>query len=138
MSSAFDTIDRKLLLNILKDILDEDEMGLVKFLLSDTNISIEIKGATDEMPFLAKVRTPQGDSLSPILFIVYLETALREIREINKTEEGIPTEMAYADDVDFISMIKHKDVGEISKVIKKYKLLINNDKTEYTIISRKK
>ena len=138
MSSAFDTIDRKLLLNILKDILDEDEMGLVRFLLSDTNISIEIKGATDEMPFLAKVRTPQGDSLSPILSIVYLETALREIREINKTEEGIPTEMAYADDVDFISMIKHKDVGEISKVLKKYKLLINNDKTEYTIISRKK
>ena len=40
MSSAFDTIDRKLLLNTLKDILDEDEMRLVRFLLSDTNISI--------------------------------------------------------------------------------------------------
>ena len=68
---------------------------------------------------LANVGTPQGDSLSPVLFIVYLETALREIREINKTEEGIPTEMAYADDVDFISMIKHKDVSDISKVLKK-------------------
>ena len=31
MSSAFDTIDRKLLLNILKDILDEDEMSFVSF-----------------------------------------------------------------------------------------------------------
>ena len=90
------------------------------------------------MPFLADVGTSQGDSLSPILFIVYLETALREIREINKIEEGIPTEMAYADDVDFISMIKHNDVGEISKVLKKYKLLVNNDKTEFTTISRKK
>ena len=95
MSSAFDAIDRKLLLDILKDILNEDEMRLVRFLLSDTNISIKIKGATDEMPFLA-------------------------------------------DDVDFISMIKHKDVGEISKVLKKYKLLVNNDKTEYTTIDRKK
>ena len=37
----------------------------------------------------------------------------------NKIEEGIPTEMANADDVDFISMIKHIDVGEISKVLKK-------------------
>ena len=138
MSSAFDTIDRKLLLNILKDILDEDEMRLMRFLLSDTNISIKIKGATDERPFLANVGTPQGDSLSPILFIVYLETALREIREINKTEEGIPTEMAYADDVDFISMIKHRDVDEISKVLKKYKLLVNNDKKEYTTIDGKK
>ena len=107
------------------------------FLLSNANITIKIKGATDEMPFLANVGQPQGDSLSPILFIVYLETALREIREINKTEEGIPTEMAYADDVDFISMIKHKDVGDISKVLKKYKLLVNNDKTECTTISRK-
>ncbi len=63
---------------------------------------------------------------------------MREIREIDRIEEGIPTEMAYADDVDFISMIKHKDVGEISKVLKKYKLLVNNDKTEYTTINRKK
>ena len=68
------------------------------------------------MPFLANVGTPQGDSLSPVLFIVYLETALRKIREINRIEEGLPTEKAYADDVDFISMVKHKDVGEISKV----------------------
>ena len=87
MSSAFDTIDRKLLLDILKDILDEDEMRLVRFLLSNTNISIKVKGATDEMPFLANVGTPQGDSLSPILFIVYLETALRKIREIDRIEK---------------------------------------------------
>ena len=69
------------------------------------------------MPFLANVVTTQGASLSPILFIVYLETALREIRKINRIEEEIPTEMAYADDVDFISMIRHKDMGEISKVL---------------------
>ena len=137
MSSALETIDRKLLLDILKDILDEDEMRLVRFLLSDTNISIKVKGATDEMPFLANVGTSQGDSLSPILFIVYLETALRVIREIDRIEEGIPTEMAYADDAEFISMIEHKDVGEISKVLKKYKLLVNNDKAEHTTINRK-
>ena len=39
MSSAFDTIDRKLLLDILKDILDKDEMRLVRLFLSDTKIS---------------------------------------------------------------------------------------------------
>ena len=33
---------------------------------------------------------------------------------------------------------KHRDVDEISKVLKKYNLLVNNDKTEYTTISRKK
>eukprot|EP00794_Sanderia_malayensis_P001765 gene1765-1967_t len=46
--------------------------------------------------------------------------------------------MAYVDDVDFISMIKHKDDNEMSGILKKYKLLVNNDKTEYTTINRKK
>ena len=138
MSSAFDTIDRNILLEILQDILDEDELRLVRFLLSDTNISIKVKGATEEMPFLGNVGTPQGDSLSPVLFIVYLEAALREIREIHSKEEKIPTEMAYADDVDFISLIKHKDVSEVSKILRKYNLIVNNDKTEKTVINRKK
>ncbi|GFS11343.1 hypothetical protein ElyMa_006669300 [Elysia marginata] len=32
------------------------------------------------MPFMSNVGTPQGDSLSPVLFTIYLENALREIR----------------------------------------------------------
>eukprot|EP00794_Sanderia_malayensis_P009396 gene9397-10384_t len=138
MSSAFDTIDRKLLLDILRGILEQDELRLVRFLLSDTNISIKVSGATEEISFLGNTGTPQGDSLSPVLFILYLETALREVREIHKKANCLPTEMAYADDVDFISMLKHKDVNEISGIRKKYKLLVNNDKTEYTTINRKK
>ena len=138
MSSAFDTINRKLLLEILEDIVDEDELRLIRFLLSDTEISIKIIGVTEEMPFLGNVGTPQGDSLSPVLFIVYLEAALREIRNIENNEEGPPTEIAYADDVDFISLIKHKDIKKVSEILKKFNLLVNNDKTEYTTLSRKK
>ena len=136
MSSAFDTIDRELLLNILEQILGEDELRLIRFLLSDTHISLKVKGATIKQPFLSNVGTPQGDSLSPVLFILYLEAALREIRDLHDREDLIPSEVAYADDVDFISMVQHKDINQVQQVLGKYNLLVNNDKTEYTNIKR--
>ena len=136
MSSAFDTIDRQLLLNILAEFLEEDEMRLVQFLLSETVISIKVNGTTEERPFLANIGTPQGDSLSPVLFILYLEAALREIRNLDDKNPELPTEVAFADDVDFISMVKHKDVEEVQTVLAKYNLLVNKDKTEYTNIKR--
>lgn len=52
---------------------------------------------------------PQGDAISPILFMVYLELALRELR--NKSirpaiDSHIPHEISYADDADFIGRSK--------------------------------
>ena len=111
-----------------------------------------MKGATEELPFLANVGTPQGDSLSPVLFIVYLEAALREIRDLQddsdphqvlqdhsyskKIESGLPPEIEYADDVDFISRIRYKNIKDVQEILKKYHLLVNEDKTEYTSIER--
>ena len=41
MSSAFDTIDRKLLLDELSTILNEDELRLCRLLLSNTTMSLQ-------------------------------------------------------------------------------------------------
>ena len=137
MSAAFDTINRERLLQILDKFLDEDEIRLVQFLLSNTNISIKVNGTTQELPFLSNIGTPQGDSLSPVLFILYLEAALKEIRDLpDQKEEHLPSEIAYADDVDFVSTIKHKDIKSVQTVLKKYNLLVNEEKTEYTDIKR--
>ena len=137
MSAAFDTIKREKLLQILETFLEEDEIRLVQFLLSDTNISIKVNGATKELPFLSNIGTPQGDSLSPVLFILYLEAALKEIRDLpDQKEEHLPSEIAYADDVDFASMIKYKDIKAVQEVLKTYNLLVNEEKTEYTNIKR--
>lgn len=65
MSSAFYTIDRKFLLGILQDVQEEYELRPVKFLLCDTDILTKVKGATED----GNVGTPQGDNLSPVLFI---------------------------------------------------------------------
>ena len=107
MSAAFDTIDRELLLKILEPIIQEDEIRLTQFLLSNTQINIHVNGATQKLPFISNVGTPQGDSLSPVLFIVYLEHALREVRSIIPKLEAkyqhLPREIIYADDYDNIT-----------------------------------
>ena len=44
-------------------------------------------------------------------------------------------EIAYADDVDFIAR-ERIDVTQIQRVLKRYNLEVNVDKTEYTILDR--
>ena len=73
--------------------------------------------------FISNVGTPQGDSLSSVLFIVYLEHALKEVRTtlprpIVKYEKEIPNEIAYADDV---------NINEIQETLHKYQLKVNTD-----------
>ena len=84
MSAAFDTIDRDILLQILKKIVEEDELRLIQFLLSNTHthINTRINNADINAPFTSNVGTPQGDGLSPVLFTIYLEHALKEVRTV--------------------------------------------------------
>ncbi|GFO44725.1 endonuclease-reverse transcriptase [Plakobranchus ocellatus] len=136
MSAAFDTINRTKLLEILRDIIDEDELHIIRFLLSETTIDVKINGANDPMPFTTNIGTPQGDSLSPALFIVYLEHALRDIRPVqNDKQESIPAEIIYADDIDFIGK-KDADVNSIEKTLKTHCLKVNVDKTEHTSVRK--
>ena len=46
MTAAFDTIDRNQLLNIIAIIVNEDELRIISFLLSNTKINTRINGAT--------------------------------------------------------------------------------------------
>ena len=78
MSAAFDTIDRDILLHILNNIVEEDELRLIQFLLSNTHINTRINNADINAPFTSNVGTPQGDGLSPMLFTIYLEHALKK------------------------------------------------------------
>ena len=107
MSAAFDTIDRKQLLQLWTNLVTEDEKRIIQFLLSNTTLNVKISGANTEEPFLTNIGTPQRASLSPILFIIYLEQALKNVRSTldspsNTTEAHLPNEIVYADDIDFI------------------------------------
>ncbi|GFS01930.1 protein MON2 homolog [Elysia marginata] len=115
MSSAFDTIDRHLLLNILKNIIREDEQRIIRYLLSNTELSTKLKGSLKTESFKSNIGTPQGDSLSPVLFIVYLEHALKNIQKFETLYTQNTLELALADDVDFVSTTDFVDVETIQK-----------------------
>ena len=134
MSAAFDTIDRDIVLQILKNIVEEDELRLIQFLLSNTHINTRINNADINAPFTSNVGTPQGDGLSPVLFTIYLEHALKEVRTVigepkSPSEEKIPREIAYADDVDFVGL-EYIDMDTVQRTLHRYNLKVNIDKTE--------
>jgi hypothetical protein len=107
MSKAFDSISRELLLQVLSGLLNNDEMRMVYVLLTDVRLKVRVDMAFSRI-FKTGKGVPQGDSLSPLLFIVYLEAALREFRQfmsassVNSTGPSVLSfDTAYADDVDF-------------------------------------
>ncbi|GFS21666.1 very-long-chain enoyl-CoA reductase [Elysia marginata] len=139
MSAAFDTINGKELLTILKEIVEEDELRIIQCLLSETTLDVKVNGSTLETPFTTNIGTPQGDSLSPVLFIIYLENALKDIRSAHNSSQQrahcMPSEIIYADDIDFIGT-ESISVGDIENNLKTHYLKVNLDKTEHTCVRK--
>ena len=142
LSRAFDTIRRDKLLEVLQSFLDEPELRMIRFLLATT--SLEPRLSTGDCHALAStVGTPQGDSLSPVLFTVYLEAALRDLRSRlpprPPADDRLPLDVEYADDIDFISYSRPylNDIERIAPAcLAEWSLQLNAAKTERTSVSR--
>ena len=142
LSRAFDTIRRDKLLDILQTFLGESEMRIIRLLLADT--SLEPRLSTGEChAFATSIGTPQGDSLSPVLFTVYLEAALRDLRSRlptrPQTDANLPLDVEYADDTDFISTSRLflDDIERIAPAcLAEWSLTINASKTERSSVCR--
>ena len=115
MSRAFDTIDRGKLIGILKTIpnITCDEIRLITVLLANTTLQVQFNGILTS-PFSSNIGSPQGDALSPILFAIYLEAAIRAlyakglVRPDVDALAGLPDFLVYADDTDFVSLSREK------------------------------
>ena len=152
LSKAFDTVDRYKLLEILqKRGVGTENLSLIKRLLSNTTLQIKRgKNLGDEFETTRGI--PQGDALSPRLFTLYLDEALREINEklgeVSEQKSFIPLHghdyarksipssnlhVEFADDLDFICDVDvdTKKLVEIVKtVLSKFGLIVNEEKTE--------
>jgi hypothetical protein len=139
MSKAFDCINRNKLINevIEKIIPSNSNKQILKYLLSNTTLQPIIDGHLGET-FQTIQGTPQGDSLSPVLFTIYLEGAMRYLKQrINYDPNNLET--CYADDVDFIN-----DKEELNRLLEPlikehftpWGLKVNDNKTEFINITR--
>ena len=110
---AFDTIQRDQLIDIAKDIFNEDEIRILRVFLAET--ILEFKEENAQTPtFESKIVSPQEDSISGTLFTSYINHALQQLREeiekepldvrdINaqwteRTKSNLPEEIVHADD----------------------------------------
>ena len=106
MSRAFYTIRRDKLLTVLETFVNDSELRLIRMLLAETTLQPIPKRSKGSW-FATAIGTPQGDSMSPVLFVIYLEAALRDLRhnlpQRPREDINTPHYIAYTDDVDFIS-----------------------------------
>ena len=72
MSSAFDTMERNKLLEYTEGFLNEDNQRIIRVLLSDTTIEVQVRGAKTKA-FKSNIGGPQGDSYSGPQFTTYFE-----------------------------------------------------------------
>ena len=146
LSRAFDTVNRDKLLSILTSLLDSDSVRIIRFLLADTTLTVRL-GTAQSDPFPTTLGTPQGDALSPILFVIYLEAALRDFRGPGPcrslprppTDALLPGEIGYADDIDLLStdlsFLEHPEPTLVTS-LHNFGLLMNTSKTEWTTLER--
>ncbi len=145
MSSAFDTIRRSSILELLvKCGCDADEIRLVRLLLSNTKLRIKVNG-TLSAEFESFLGAFQGDCLSGCLFTLVLAGALNELRltlavTISRpnppiSDLGLPLDTEYADDVDFNDEEEENlraILPQATAILKSWNLFVNEDKTDFT------
>ena len=133
MSKAFDTVNRRILMEELQKVLQPDEIYLLSVLTNRPLLSIYLDGQRGE-GFNTYVGICQGDCLSAVLFIFYLACALQE-----KPDDQPPKDLKafldifYADDLTFATTSsEHRQyIKETTpNKLQKYNLFANKSKTE--------
>ena len=146
ITSAFDIIERTSLIEILQSFLREDEIRIIRIILSNTTLDIKLSSNISN-PLDTNVGSPQRDGLTGCLFIIYLEKALRTLRDrvdnnhvtgkhscAVSSKSTLPDECIYADDTDLINDCADKKKGQLQLVTPTYSLQVSGTKTEHTVL----
>ena len=80
-------LKRDVLMEDLKEVLDDDELHMFYLLLKDVEIQVRVNSETGET-IKTNIGSPQGDCASAILFTFYLAKSLIEDREVDEREHN--------------------------------------------------
>ena len=74
MSKAFDSVNRTILMEDLKSIVDEDELHILKILIEDVKIGVWNGNKTGDVTCKKQIRVSHKATASgPVLFTLYLQ-----------------------------------------------------------------
>ena len=134
MSKAFDTVNRKKLMELMEPLLDENEMRMMYLLIGGVELVVRIDKETGKR-ISTNIGVAQGDCLSALLFIFYLAHILipmpqGTIREdhkdiclwseldwiLDKDKINLELDPKYADDVTYIRSHESK-INKIKRLL---------------------
>ena len=139
MSKAFDTVDRKMLMDDLSKVIEEDELHMLNIMI---NVQLAVRcGTTMGDFFSTDVGIPQGDGYSANEFTFYLANTLRDTEykcPVN-ADSHVRIDGEYADDMNKITTdsntIEHYKLNLPGK-LQQRNLHMNVTKTEQYAITR--
>ena len=126
MSKAFDTVNRHMLYNILRQILDKDELNMINILLNDVQLQVQ-NGKTKGETFITNIGIPQGDCLSAVFFTLYLADTLKNtnIEQRNEENQTQAAESKHLDDHNYYKGAAKKTITQKHKMTDKQEVQIN-------------
>ena len=133
--AAFDTIWRKALWKMLLAIgVDPRIVHLIENMYNNTECAVIINGQLTDW-FEVKVGVRQGCLLSPILFNIFLEFVMNELKDLTNNsltlDNNLSNNIRYADDTTLISCIFDKlllSSEALEEACKKWGMKINSAK----------
>ena len=140
LSTAFDTVNHKILLGILKSYfgISDHALAWISSYLSKRKFLVQIGQLTSKM-IKIDFSVPWGSILGPILFNCYASTLMEIIPE---SKESFLS--GYADDHAMIHCFSpdnknikqnvEKDIGKIKTWMKENQLKMNDAKTEFIVL----
>ena len=153
LSKAFDSIPTTRLKKKLQSILPESKvLSTIMNILDNKTYQVLYDGKTTES-FQLRNGIPQGDSMSPILFNLYINDLLDRFEENENNNDPVNIEnmkisiLIYADDILLLSQSQHGMIKQI-KIIQDYccdnalkinynktKIMIRNPKSKYSSLT---
>ena len=132
--AALDTIWREALWKIMLHVgIPPKIVILIKKIYEDTKCTVQIGGKLTDF-FPVKVGSRQGCIMSPMLFSIFLDYIMREIKCLDQQlnlNTRMLTDIRYTDDTTFISAVFEKlqiATSELVKTCKEWGFKINPNK----------